>query len=317
MKIPVAFITDEKFVMATGVAIYSLDCNRNQDTEYDVFVVMAECSAEAEQEIRKVENEHIHINIVRASLEEYQGIKQLSHISRACLLKFNLCDYINAYDKLIYLDGDIYVRGDLSKLYMHELGDSYLAGVPSLDMVFDDRKLINAGVILFDAKKMRDTHMSEILVKTRRELGDRGSMDQQTFNMVMKDKISFLPYEYNCIPNKIIGLEKRAYPIEKLNKLYGTNAASNQELVDSAVIIHYATGGKPWEYSYIKCSDEWYACFSRSPYNYIKLIRKNKFQTHLAGIRKQFKRNGIKGLLKRVIWYKNTLSGKNEYKSWG
>ena len=247
----------------------------------------------------------------------YRDIKQMSHIPISCLLKFNLCDYITKYDKIIYLDGDIYVRGDLTELYMFDLQENFLAGVPSLDMVFDDRKLINAGIILFDAKKMRENRMSEILVRERRKLGDRGSMDQQTFNMVMSDKIGFLPYQYNCVANKLIGIEKKKFPIKRVNEIYGTNFETNKQVVDNAIIIHYATGGKPWQYSYIKCANEWYKCFSESPYNDIKLKRKNKLQTHINGIKKNLKKGGIKALFNRVIWYVKNAFGKNDDKSWG
>lgn len=317
MKIPVAFITDKNFVMQTGVAIYSLFINKKPETIYDVFIIMAECDEEAEREIRKVENEQIGIHIIRVSLDMYRDIKQMSHIPISCLLKFNLCDYITEYDKIIYLDGDIYVRGDLTELYEYDLQDNYLAGVPSLDMTFDDRKLVNAGIILFDCKKMRDSHMSDILIAKRRELGDRGSMDQQTFNMVMSDRMGFLSYKYNCVANKLLGTEKKNFPVQKVNALYGTQFKNNKELVQNAIIIHYATGGKPWKYSYIVCADEWYKCFLKSPYGNIKLSRQSYVQAHLAGIKRNLKEGGLKALYRRLIWYIKNYSGKNEHNSWG
>lgn len=317
MKIPVAFITDENFIMQTGVAIYSLIKNKYPKTKYDVFIIMAECSDESKKKIQLVKGHDVQIHIVEASLNMYRDIKQISHIPISCLLKFNLCDLITEYDKILYLDGDVYVRGDLTELYQMDLKGNFMAGVPSLDMLHDNRKLINAGVLLFDAKKMRDNHMAEQLIKTRKKLGDRGSMDQQTFNMIMSDKIGFLPCIYNCISQKLLGVEGNNYPIDKLNQLYETSYKNRKEMVSKAIIIHYATNGKPWKYSYIACADEWYKCYQQSPYGGSKLKRKSAFQMHMQGIWRNIKKGGVKAIFIRIVWYINALRGKNDYNKWG
>ena len=226
---------------------------------------------------------------------------------------FNLNDY-----KIIYLDGDIVVRKDLSDFYAIDLGDNYLAGVPSLDLVFsEETKLVNAGILLFDAKKMRDNNMRDILVEKRRSLGDSGSMDQKTFNLVMKDQIGYLPYEYNCIPGKIMGAERGTYTIEKLNDLYNTSFESSKDLVENAAIWHYATGDKPWKYSFIYGADEWYENYLASPYGSEKLDRKSAFRAHAEGVINHLKNGGVKSVVNRLVDYIKTLTGKAENKTWG
>ena len=317
MVIPIVFIADKNFIMQTGVAIYSIIQNKERDTKYHIYVVMAECDKEDEKKLRLVETESVEIEVINVSLEMYKDIKQLSHIPIACLLKFNICDYVKKYDKLLYLDGDIYVRGDLTELYNIDLGDNYIGGVPSLDMVFDSRRLINAGIMLFNAKLMRENNMSSLLMKTRKSLGDRGSMDQQTFNLLFKDKMVFLPIEYNCVANKLLGVEKKSFPIDKVNELYNRSYKSNKEVVDNAIIIHYATGGKPWRYTYIKCADEWYQCYKQSPYNIGKLNRETYIKSHLKGVLKNYKKGGIRALFNRASWYFKAAIGKNKNDSWG
>ena len=318
--IPIAFITDENFIMQTAVAITSLANSKKEDTEYKVYVIAAECSEEAELKLKDLEKDFsgIEIEIKRTGLEMYRDIKQMAHIPISCLLKFDLCEIVSEEDKIIYLDGDIVVRGDLSDFYDIDLGENYLAGVPSLDLVFsDEKKLVNAGILLFDAKKMRDNHMRDILVEKRRSLGDSGSMDQKTFNLVMKEQIGYLPYIYNCIPGKIMGPERGTYTIQKLNKLYGTEFDSSKELVEKAVIWHFATGDKPWKYSFIYGADEWYESYLLSPFGKEKLARKNAFQAHLSGAVNQMKKGGIKAIFARIDDYKKTLTGKAENKTWG
>ncbi len=316
--IPVVFITDENFVMQTGVAIWTLLRNKATTTEYDIFVVMAECSDNARRELEKsVEGNDSNLHIIETSLDMYRDIKQLAHIPIACCLKFNICDLIPQYDKLVYLDGDICVRGDLTELYETELGDNVLAGVPSLDMLFEDRKLINAGILLFNAKAMRDEKLAPQLMEVRKSLGDRGSMDQQTFNMVLGDRIGNISFKYNCTPNKFLGIQKNNYTVEMLNGLYGTEYDSKEALTADATIIHYDTGGKPWKYDYIICGDEWYEAYKASPYNDKPLKRETKAQTHWRGFWRNLKEKGIKGVISRVDYYIKALLGKNDHTNWG
>ena len=141
-RIPVVMISDDNFVMQTCVAITSLYKNKNADTVYEVFVVMAECSAFSEEIFQKMQKKDCIITLVRASLEQYKDIKQMAHISIACLLKFDICELIPYYDKLLYLDGDIIIRKDLTELYNTELGDNYAAAVKELYCMKNDDSVL-------------------------------------------------------------------------------------------------------------------------------------------------------------------------------
>lgn len=315
--VPIVFITDENFIMQTVVAMTSLYQNKKEDTVYDVFVVTAECSASAKTKLQQLAQKDMKIHVIEASLDAYRDIKQLAHIPIACLLKFNICDLVADYDKLIYLDGDIYVRGDLTELYDIALGECYAGGVPSLEMLMTDKRMINAGIMLFNAKKMRDERIADILVQERKKLGDRGSMDQQTFNLVLGDKIQFIPPKYNCIPDKFLGEAKRVYKLEAVNDLYATDYSSFKALVEDAVIVHFASGMKPWRFSFVPCADEWYQAYKASIYRDVPLPRKNLLQARVTGALKQLRKNGVKGFLKRLGEHVGVVFGKTKDKNWG
>lgn len=315
--IPVVFITDKNFIMQTGVAITSLVNSKNPGTQYNIYIVAAECDKGCFDVLSELSLNGCKLTCINASLEKYQGINQIAHIPIACLLKFDICDLIETFDKILYLDGDVIVRKDLSELYDFEIGDAYIAGVPSIEMVYSDERLVNAGIMLFNAKKMRDDHMAERLVEVRKSLGDRGSMDQQTFNMVMKGSMRFLPLKYNFIADKIVGSEKRRFKLEDLNCLYNTDYKSKKEMIDDAVIIHFATGGKPWKYSFVPCSDEWYRWFLQSPFRNEKLERKGYIQARSNHAIQKLKKEGLVGIVKRVIELIRARIEKPHYTDWG
>lgn len=206
--IPVAMISDDNFIMPTCVAITSMILNKREETFYDFFILMADCSQSSEERIHMLERGDCAVHVVRASTEKYKNIKQLAHISRACLLKFDLCNIIPQYDKILYLDGDIIVRDDLSSLYDVDLAGSYAAGVKEMDSMLEDRGNVNAGILVFNAKRIREENLSEVLYKTRIALGDRGSMDQQTFNIVTKKDYQYLSLRYNCVLGRLVGEQR-------------------------------------------------------------------------------------------------------------
>ena len=299
-RIPIVMISDDNFVMQTCVAITSLYKNKNYSTVYEIFVVMAECSGESEEVFRGMGREDCVITLVHASLEQYRDIKQLAHISIACLLKFDICELIREYDKLLYLDGDIIVRKDLTELYGTELGDNYVAAVKELYCMKKDDGCINAGIMLFNAKKMRDDGMRDILVAKRKSLGNRSSMDQQTYNIIIKGHIHYLSIIYNCVPGRLIGDVKMEYSMEELNYLYGTDYQNAKQLIKDAVIIHFATGNKPWKYTFAPCAKEWYEYYLLSPYGDKPFKRYSRWGYRFHNMSEIVKKDGISGVVKHM-----------------
>lgn len=291
-------ISDDNFVMQTCVAITSLYKNKNIDTIYEVFVVMAECSRQSEKIFEKLQREDFIITLVHASLEQYRDIKQFAHISIACLLKFDICELIPSYDKLLYLDGDIIVREDLTELYCTKLGDNYAAAVKEMYCIKKDDGCVNAGIMLFNAKKMRDDGMRDILVAKRKALGDRSSMDQQTYNMVIKGRIYYLDIRYNCVPGRLIGQVRMDYSMNELNSLYGTNYSSAKAIIQDAAIIHFATGNKPWKYTFAPCAREWYDYYLLSPYGNKPFKRYSKWGYRFHNLSETMKTGGVAGIVK-------------------
>lgn len=315
--IPVALISDDNFIMPTCVAITSLIKNKAPDTFYDIFILMAECQEESEKRIMMLEGPGRALHLIRVSLEKYAGIKQLAHISRACLLKFDLCDLIPDYDKIIYLDGDVIVRGDLGELYNVDLKGSYAAGVKEMDSMIEDKGNVNAGILLFNAKRIREENLSVTLRETRISLGDRGSMDQQTFNIVTGKDYRYLPLKYNCVLGKLIGKQAIAeYTVEKINGLYKTSYQTVGEVIDAALILHFATGNKPWIFTFNPGAKEWYGYYLQSPYKDVPFELRGIWAYRIEKMKNAWKENGISGVWTRVQDKLKRIVLKEKIESW-
>ncbi len=266
-KIPVVLISDEAFVMPTSVAMTSVIKNRDENVFIDFYIVMPYITAQVKNQIKSVERAgDCAVNVVRASLDKYDGIKQMAHIPLACLLKFELAELIPEYDKVLYIDGDVIVRQDLWELYSIDIGNNYAAGVKDFAGIYNGKNDINAGILLFNTRRIREEKLLPVFVETRKKLGDKNSMDQTTFNMIFKDNVEYLEVKYNCIPEKIDNAKKDGLGIDVINNFYGLTYSSYDELYNDAVIIHYASGRKPWKYTYVKEAKEWYQYYKESPF---------------------------------------------------
>lgn len=316
--IPVVLISDDNFIMPTCVAVTSLVLNKNPETFYDIFVLMAGCKEESEKRVMMLEElGGCAVHVIRASVEKYDGIKQVAHISRAALLKFDLCDLIPEYDKILYLDGDLIVRGDLSELYQVDLQGNYAAGVKEFDSMLEDKKKVNTGVLIFNAKRFRDENLSEKLIQTRLSLGDRGSMDQQTFNLVIGDEYLFLPIRYNCVLGRLTGKQRiPEYTVERINQLYETGYQTVEEVITDARIYHFATSNKPWVYTFNPGAKEWYGYYMQSPFKDVPFALRGIWAYRMEKMKNVWKEKGIAGVYDRLQDKFKRMFVKSKVESW-
>jgi lipopolysaccharide biosynthesis glycosyltransferase len=147
-----------------------------------------------------------------------------------------LADLFPKSDRVLYLDADILVQGDLSELWKTKLEDSYAAGVADMyiDLIdykkeigFDKNDLyVNAGVILFNLAAIRQDNMQKKLLSATKELSQKVKFqDQDIINIVFKNRIKAIPDKFNFAADNM-----SRYP----------------EQIDSAVILHYNGSRKPW-----------------------------------------------------------------------
>lgn len=293
--IPIVMICDKNFIMQTEVALMSLKINKRKDSFYNIFVVMVDADFDLTTFMQKMCNEYFRIQILHVTVEKYKIIRQLAHVPLASLLKFDICDLIPYYNKLLYLDGDIIVRDDLSDLYHIELADNYVAGVPhSLGIVTKEKKL-NGGVLLFNAEKIRNEKLRDVFLSTRQSLGERKSMDQETFHVVFGEKKIYIHPKYNVMVDKI-DYEKKYYSLRDYNTFFNTSYKSRKEIFDRAVILHFTGNVKPWKYKFGKCTKEWYKYYLKTFGDFGRDQRKGR----MFYCRELIKDNGIRGLYWKV-----------------
>lgn len=172
---------------------------------------------------------------------------------------------------MLYLDGDIIARDDLSELYNTELGDAYLAAVVDSGSIYVKNAYIervsnyfNSGVMLLNLAQMRKDNLSQTLIRAKMEMTDSNLMDQNVFNVVCDGHMIPLPIRYNFLPVNLVRA-KGKWTLGQINRLYGTNYANEAALFRDAAIIHFSSKDKPWKNNRVCFADDWYRCYLNAP----------------------------------------------------
>lgn len=143
------------------------------------------------------QNKVVKIDVGKYYDKEFAHCKnEMAYCSPYTLLRL-LCDLVPEMpDKILYLDCDIMFNGDITELYCKDVSNfEYAASRDHYGKYFINPNYINAGVLLFNLKKMKET---KILQKARRLLQNKKLMfaDQDALYRSTTKKL-MLPQKFN------------------------------------------------------------------------------------------------------------------------
>src|SRR5215475_10573967 len=166
MRISVLFCIDGNFWQHLGVTIASM-LRSNPDNQFRIILVSAaEMDAARLAELRLVVESGASTleAIVYQGAHAYEHLPTHDHLTFAMYLRLFMTEYLDpSLDRIIYLDSDLIVRGDLSELWQLNLQGAYVGGVPEpysesqrKPFGFGPKDLyVNSGVLLIDLRQWR------------------------------------------------------------------------------------------------------------------------------------------------------------------
>jgi len=207
----IVFICDEGYVMQTSTAIASCIKNKNNNSRYNIFVICSDISDTSAKILKNMSCKNCIITIINASTDNLQGLhtyRQGGYLAatEAALLKFNIPELLPELDRVLYLDGDIIVCGDLGNLYNTDIGENYIAAAHDTGKLYFKHKYVkkyagyfNSGVMVLNLKIWREQNLSKQLIQTKKSENDSNLMDQNIFNVVMDGHVKYLDIKYNFL----------------------------------------------------------------------------------------------------------------------
>ncbi len=258
-EIPIFFSTDDNYIPYLDIAISSLIENASKDYEYRIIVLNTGIKKENIAKILKNETEYAKIEFLDIS-REVENIKSrfknVYHFSIVTYYRLFIASLFPQYDKIVYLDCDLVVLGDISELYNIDLSGNILgATVEQFVQATEPFKqyareavgvkaetYINAGVLVIDLAEFRKNKIEEKFVHLITSYDfDVVDPDQAYLNYLCYEKILILPTGWN----------KEPLPTEPEGKLN---------------IVHYALYKKPWQYDDVLMGEYFWSYAEKSPF---------------------------------------------------
>jgi lipopolysaccharide biosynthesis glycosyltransferase len=258
-EIPIFFSTDDNYIPYLDVAISSLIANASCEFEYRIIVLNTGLNEENVCKVKKNEKAGFKIDFVDISddVDRIKSrLKDVYHFSVVTYYRLFIASLFPQYDKVIYLDCDLVVLGDISKLYHTELGDNILGAAPEQfvqntkefreyaekALGVDPNKYVNAGVLLMNLKEFRKKEIEKKFIHLITEYDfELLDPDQAYLNYLCFGKIHILPNGWN----------KEPMPLT-------CEGEKN--------IVHYALYKKPWQYNNVIDGEFFWHYAEKSPF---------------------------------------------------
>ncbi len=246
-SITIFFAVDDNYVHLLKVALDSLIRNASKEYKYRIIILNSELSFESKKYIRKnCKAKHFNISFfdVSGQMETLaQKVNVRDYYTMTTYFRLILPKTFIDVKKAIYLDADIVVRGDISEMFNYDLGTNLVGAVPDRSVAefpefaeytesaleIKKENYFNAGILLMNLERMRKEKFEERIIDLTKKVSFCVAQDQDLLNVICKDRVLILPYEWNVMP---LG-EKVADP----------------------KIIHYNLLFKPWKQDLVMYED--------------------------------------------------------------
>ena len=262
-SINIVFTTDKEYSSYLKVALKSLILNKDKDSIYNIYILSIDLNKKTQEELKTFKQNDVEIKAVPLKLSMLKGkIRHRTfchHVSNADYFKFFIPEMFQNFDKILYLDSDILVLGDLSSLYNTDIQDKYIAVLRRYSYPVDLKEVrYNIGIILFNIQNCIKSNLTSKLLYTKNHNNDNNSITQATFNKAipqnMAEPISPI-YNNRTITTKEdfikYNFRKNYHPfLDEINNL--------DELDKKTIIVHFAGYQKPWYNPKMKFAKQWW-----------------------------------------------------------
>lgn len=254
----ILYASNDGYARHLGVSLYSLLEHNKKSEEITVYLLSVGMSGENQERLAGIAGEfgRKFIPVELGDLRErFSGTVDTRGFDISAMARLFAADVLpETVDKILYLDCDTVVLGDIAQLWKREMGRNLVGMVPE-PTVYEEMKsqigltkddpYYNSGVLLMNLKGWRQEHVSEMLLQFYGDMGGNlFACDQDTLNGALRGRIMTVSPRYNFLTN---------YRYFRYQTLAGLNASYEEigkEEYEAArrhpVVIHYAGDERPW-----------------------------------------------------------------------
>lgn len=259
--IPIFFAIDDSYTPFLAVALQSLIDNASKEYNYLIKILHTNVGEEHQKQIKKFENENVNIEFVDLSyyIEKVKDkLYTRDYYTNTTYFRLFLPELYPQYDKVLYLDSDIIVVGDISELYNTEMGTNLVAAAPDdiiqYNKVFQDyaelvvgvakyQHYFNAGVLLMNLDELRKFKFQEKFLYLLEKVKFSVAQDQDYLNRLCKGRVTLVSHDWDVMPY-----------------------VNNETKPEDIKLIHYNFAYKPWHFEDVTYNEYFWEYAKKTEY---------------------------------------------------
>jgi len=234
--------------------LYSIIFNSPKENLIHFYILSDNIREESKFKILSLKKDfsNFEIEFINVDSDKLDELKSDKILSRAVYSRIYIPDLLPGVDRIIYLDCDTIVLGDINKLWSVDLEDFMIGAVNTPDLIFNKfyfRSVLNidnsygyfnSGVLLLDLKKMRENKFIDEIRKifNHQKEGLFRLSDEQALNQYFYAKWKKLDIRWN---KSIVFNYKLSF----------YNKEEKKQFLSRPYIIHYV-GKKPFNVLWIR-----------------------------------------------------------------
>jgi len=235
---------DDQFAQHAAVMLASL-FSHHPHCSFQVFMLVPADFPEktVSKVISSFDKNLCVVNVIRISTDEISDLKIDGHITNAAYLRLRIAELLpGTVGRVLYLDPDIIVTGDLTELFEMDLLEFALGAVPDTFVEVYRRDIrakialaanvryFNSGVLLIDLPRWRSLNIGARAMDYCRSNRDSITLhDQCALNHVVNGRFYLLGEKWNFQTNSVFDM-------------------NSSHKLQSALIIHFTGEVKPWDF---------------------------------------------------------------------
>lgn len=309
--IPIFFSIDDGYAPLLSCAIQSLIENSSKEYNYKIFILHDGLSKDNKEKLSKLETKPFEIifkemeNGLESITNRVENRLRCDYFTLTIYFRLFIPEMFKEFDKGIYIDSDIIVTGDISKLYNLDLKDNIIGActdnsiqdVPELVNYIENavgvnrKEYINSGVLLMNLKEMREKDFSSKFLNLLNTYHfDCVAPDQDYLNAMCNGKILYIDEKWDTMPN------------------------NNRKEIENPNLIHYNLFEKPWCYDKIQYENYFWDYAKKSEY-YKQIV---EFKNNYSDNQKESDSNCLGTLISKANGMPNKeITFKNIAKNFG
>ena len=292
---PVTIVTasNDYYVPYMSVMLQSLFGNISKGRNYEIFILHTDIS---EENIKKIiilagNYQNVFLKFYNVSKDVAPFVflqsENLRHISKETFYRLLIPKIFSNYKNILYLDGDIIIKTDVTPLHDTDIGNNLLGACLDADFIGNCCSIpdfleyartilrienflfyFQAGVLLLNIKRLNEIFGEDELAK-KAAVYNYKWQDQDVLNICCYGRTYFLDLHWNVMVqhkwNRIAVIAKTPFPI--YNQYLESRKAPK--------IIHYAGAQKPWTDPVMDFSEDFWHFARQSPFYELILRRMN------------------------------------------